>query len=1559
MSKESAELSLEEAFKTSAPAGTPGGEELPVDAAFGGTDTRSRTDKTYYDTRHSAKRDLAGLKEQVGKAFTGKEIKEKWHDSWTYNLFQTAADALVTDVAVLAGDKAVLGEQEKEFAARRASARKKGIDPDKTVGAKLGEIPGELGQTAKAFKKAPLTTSFMIGEGLIYDAPLFIGTGGLAVPARLASVTAKLGASERAIKASKVAGVGIEAGGVGAAGEAAREHVQEGEATLGGAAKGAGNMLLLDVGARALKLLHTRKGEAGRVEGEHLPEEPMEYVNVPGKGPSESREVGRPGETPLEFVGRDEPTPWPQDRPTPTENVEARALFENDADYGQYLVEHHDQVAQKEARPAIANAVEDIKKASEDIKKEVNESGGQLKEVSAGEVQRILSKDPGERTAAENATLKKWQFMGMFAAGGGMALMYSIADDDLKEKFVAAGLMASMPYEFSKAKPIGSLLRDMKYGSRVLERLPQNTFKFKRATLEQEINKPDVPKAEKELFQRFMEEHPEDEFRALDLAKALEGETEKFDLKPEHTEKFAEYGVDNIRPPSAQMTGGSVQEVRSTVWKLPEEWGIPASGHFTEMGGNQFGHTRAFEEDGVTHVVEMQSDLLQHQKELTPEKVEALKANIEAAKRALKELETKFEDAADAYAKAQAGEIQEYSMATYASEMRNLRSRMTRQNAIIFESEAELSAARGKALGPVAKQWPRRLVQEELGLARQRGKDRVRFATADTVAKVEGWPRRFETYPGASDNFQEPGHQSIYDRYKDETTKYLKSLGGKEVKDSRGHGWIEVPTPRVPPRAYGFSQPALLAVMTGAGLGYLIGSQGDPESPIRAGLYGLAIGALAGRVAFKGAENLAVGWQGRLARKGAESMRPGAMKEAAKKVASKIPGGKEAPEAKPRTRINEAIDNHQTRIGRAARDVMQMARYVVGRVPSAERREQITRALDGEMVALTKGEREVYEKVKAKLKEVGDEAVRLGVLDELRENYVTHFVKRGQEKKLADYLKSIRGGPSMSPESRFAEKRIFPTIKDLEKAGFELETKDAAGIYAKYKMAMARTLANAELLEALTKDSRRIFLDVAKDKNIPEGYVSVDRPMLLGKKVHPDIVPEMKFLFDTRDPDGWVKAASALSTVAKRAEVSFSLFHAVALTQAFIGSQGKITHGLAGAAVGAAAGAALGDPYEGALFGFAAGMGLPAAVRAAKFSAGKDSIIKQIREGGIGDEVDTAIKDGLKFSVEKMDPAAVEMGQDFYAGMSSLQEGLDKYVHPVAGKAVEKVAAVNHAVDNWMWGRLHAGMKMSVYMDKKAKLLKDSVKAHERSPDAPLLGEKQAGEIAAHYTNTLFGGLNWVKLMEGVNNQTGRQIASAMTSPTGMRYLNLLTFAPDWTVSTTASALRAFDIRPSQAELSGLHRQYMIRAALWTFALGEAINYAASGHHLWENEDWTTVDLGDGDSMQLSKHFFEPFHWVQKPGQEILNKLGAVPSEALEQAMGKQYLSTKGAPPLSGVGARAGHLAKRMLPFGATNLPQSLGGTLGVPIYHHATKEERAEQRKKKKTSKQYLEDVE
>jgi len=156
-------------------------------------------------------------------------------------------------------------------------------------------------------------------------------------------------------------------------------------------------------------------------------------------------------------------------------------------------------------------------------------------------------------------------------------------------------------------------------------------------------------------------------------------------------------------------------------------------------------------------------------------------------------------------------------------------------------------------------------------------------------------------------------------------------------------------------------------------------------------------------------------------------------------------------------------------------------------------------------------------------------------------------------------------------------------------------------------------------------------------------------------------------------------------------------------------------------------------------------------------------------------------------------------------------------------------------------------------------------------------------------------------------------------------------------------------------ELSDLHRQYILRSALFYAAAGDGLNYAMSGHHLWDNKDWTRLEVGDGRTLGFNKHGMEPVHWLTGPGQQVANKLGYVPREAIAQITGKEYISTSGKAPLmdTTLPGRLRHAAKGLAPISAqasmkTGSPaNAVMGTLGVPIYGMTAEQRREEARKR------------
>ena len=95
-----------------------------------------------------------------------------------------------------------------------------------------------------------------------------------------------------------------------------------------------------------------------------------------------------------------------------------------------------------------------------------------------------------------------------------------------------------------------------------------------------------------------------------------------------------------------------------------------------------------------------------------------------------------------------------------------------------------------------------------------------------------------------------------------------------------------------------------------------------------------------------------------------------------------------------------------------------------------------------------------------------------------------------------------------------------------------------------------------------------------------------------------------------------------------------------------------------------------------------------------------------------------------------------------------------------------------------------------------------------------------------------------------------------------------------------------------------LYRNYAMRAALAYATLGNAINQFYTGHSIFENEDPTRIDLGDGRNMVWSKQLFEPYHWVTEPTNTLTNKVGSLLKLGGEQLLNKKFLNANGAPPL-------------------------------------------------------------
>lgn len=392
------------------------------------------------------------------------------------------------------------------------------------------------------------------------------------------------------------------------------------------------------------------------------------------------------------------------------------------------------------------------------------------------------------------------------AVGGAMALNELFGEGSSGRDAAVAGLAAMTFADMAKmgdATPLSALRERSPYTLKTIDRLPQNRFEFTREQVMQQLNRPDVGKAEKEILLGVLGD--KEEISAKDLMMGFRERTGDFELKPKEIDQYATYGlesIDRLSDTDAVLYNDLVEHgipaespnaptaARTTVYQSPIELGD--ANHFGDP--NYFAHTRSFDEGGVRHVVEIQSDLAQKAgKVLTAEEVSKLQAmlgSIDAESKILWELKDKLKEPMSNMKVLD--ELQEMP-AFYEA----LRRGENNSDALIIRRLRELGVraeeARSKlkqsadveSVRPMLKDWYKRVVREELDqVAKQREdaltgakayrdldtrhspaeriygddvsrleriaeeKSVVRFATADTVAKVEGWPKGLVMEPG-------------------------------------------------------------------------------------------------------------------------------------------------------------------------------------------------------------------------------------------------------------------------------------------------------------------------------------------------------------------------------------------------------------------------------------------------------------------------------------------------------------------------------------------------------------------------------------------------------------------------------------------------------------------------------------------------------------------------------------------------------------------------------------------------------------------------------------------
>ena len=623
-------------------------------------------------------------------------------------------------------------------------------------------------------------------------------------------------------------------------------------------------------------------------------------------------------------------------------------------------------------------------------------------------------------------------------------------------------------------------------------------------------------------------------------------------------------------------------------------------------------------------------------------------------------------------------------------------------------------------------------------------------------------------------------------------------------------------------------------------------------------------------------------------------------------------------------------------------------------VPDAVAREQVAIAIDAKNTkSLTGAAKEAADKYTGWMKDIGERALKEGVVKGLLENYVTHIVnwkdlpKGALDTFLADVFgKKFEGEPSgMTPESRFGKERTVETFHQLDlalkyinerieaagKSDFRLEvkTKDIAEIYKQYASSMEKAIENKKLVDSVRQirnvKGESLVRRITEEDPLPRGWTIIDDRQFAGFAVHPDLAPALKFAFEAKG--GMIlNALYNISQITKRLNVVASLFHAKSLMEVLNSTHTPIVTPIKEVVLGITD-KSLGTELSG--------------IRKA---------INEFRTGGLGSSIDLWLRGGLvletpgdvsKGAIAATGKFADSMISKFGPKTHTLESGLT---------ATEKYTL--GVFDKVTWDYLHTGGKL---MTAEAYLTKAREQA---TKDGVPFDEAAARKEIISFVNKSFGGLNWFQEARSAQTEFGKRMAMAAYSPEGRKVLQILLFAPDWTISTikafTSALPKGFNptkwhpiegvkgmgTPSTQADYA---RLYQFKTALTYLTLINGINLITANHSIWDNKDPTRIEWPDGTSMQAMKHAMEPYHWLADPTKTLSNKLGFVPKSAVIGLTGSEYASPS-APKLvdPSLTNRAIAIGKQALPFqisAAMSAPEGEGakravlGTIGLPLY--------------------------
>ncbi len=537
----------------------------------------------------------------------------------------------------------------------------------------------------------------------------------------------------------------------------------------------------------------------------------------------------------------------------------------------------------------------------------------------------------------------------------------------------------------------------------------------------------------------------------------------------------------------------------------------------------------------------------------------------------------------------------------------------------------------------------------------------------------------------------------------------------------------------------------------------------------------------------------------------------------------------------------------------------------------------------------------------------------LGLFSSKRANYLPllwkHYNPAEQPFKFVkEFDKAITG---VSPTFQFGKRGMFGDINRGLQKGYKIkpEYEDPTELIKIYTHAAGKALSTRALISNLERSNiggKPLLVRNIKTTPIGQDYIKFDHPYFENKfgmpYVHRGMEKSLRMVFDAKDEQALMSALFTTNLMMKRLAVGFSFFHAGALVESMIFAGHKLR----------TIGRVINPRSKQELQSFID--------NPAKYRAEFPHALEILERNGYKDVVQFARGSGVQISTPE------DIGFDrFYYNFSGLQRtSIDKFWKRHFGVSpAEKVEKVFKWFDRITWDRVFTHAKLNTFLTALNKTVQPG--------DTQAIIHRKA-QRAAQFANDAFGGQDWATVANKIQTPWLKSMMQTTFRPGSRGYMQLLMFAPDWTISNVriiAKSLPAFEKDPN---LRRLYQYYFLRAAVIYAAAGSALNYAFSGHSLLENTDPTRIDLGNGEVLTFSKQLMEPFHWITAPQSTGLKKIGALPRTTIEVLTNKKYLTTKWSPNITKKDDEAiekglkigGQIGKRFLPIWLQTASQNI-----------------------------------